>query len=127
LPRRGAAVTELAVCLPVLTLLVFGSIQACNLIYLKHGCITAAYEGTLELAKPNATNSSIAARAQQVLDGRGVKSSSIQILPAGVEASASPRGSTFTVEVTAEVRPNMSLSGFFPVPRRVHGRVTSTR
>ena len=71
--RRAAAATELAVCLPVLTLVVFGSIQACNLIYLKHGAVTAAYEGTLELAKRNATNASMTARAQQVLDARGIR------------------------------------------------------
>jgi hypothetical protein len=120
-------VTELAVCLPVLTLVVFGSIQACNLIYLKHGCITAAYEGTLELAKPNATSSSIVSRAQQVLTARGIRSSQIRLLPAGMEASAAARGTVFTVEVTAEVRPNMSLSGFFPMPANVTGRTVSTR
>jgi hypothetical protein len=125
-PRRAAAVTELAVCLPVLTLVVFGSIQACNLIYLKHGCITAAYEGTLELAKGNATNASIIARAQQVLDARGVRSSQIRVVPASDVAQAA-RGTPFTIEVTADVAPNMSLSGFFPLPRSVTGRIVSTR
>jgi hypothetical protein len=127
LKRRAAAVTELAVCLPMLTLIVFGSIQACNLIYLKHGCITAAYEGTLELAKSNATSASITSRAQQVLDARGIKSSTIRILPAGTEISSVTRGTQFSVEVSATVRPNMSLSGFFPTPASVTGRVTSTR
>jgi Flp pilus assembly protein TadG len=125
--RRGAAVTELAVCLPMLTLVVFGSIQACNLIYLKHGCITAAYEATLELAKPNATNSSITSRAQQVLTARGIGSSQIHLLPLGTEAANVAAGTLFTIEVTAEVQPNMSLSGFFPVPANVTGRITATR
>jgi hypothetical protein len=120
-------VTELAVCLPVLTLVVFGSLQACNLIYLKHGCITAAYEGTLELAKPNATSSSIVSRAQQVLTARGIRSSQIRLLPAGTEASTAARGTVFTLEVTADVGPNMSLSGFFPMPANVTGRLVSTR
>jgi hypothetical protein len=125
--RRAAAVTELAVCLPVLTLVVFGSIQACNLIYLKHGCITAAYEATLELAKPSTSNSSIISRAQQVLTARGIRSSQIRLLPAGTEASTASRGAVFTVEVTADVSPNMSLSGFFPMPPNVTGRLVATR
>jgi Flp pilus assembly protein TadG len=126
-PRRGAAVTELAVCLPVLTLIVFGSIQACNLIYLKHGCVTAAYEGSLELAKSNATSSSIVSRAQQVLTARGIRSTQIRLLPAGTEAATAARGAIFTLEVTADVRPNMTLSGFFPMPANVTGRIVSTR
>ena len=124
--RTGAAVTELAVCLPVLTLVVFGSIQACNLIYLKHGVITAAYEGTLELAKRNATSSSIVARAQQVLDARGVRDAEIRILPAGTDIGAATMGTPFTIEVTAKVRPNMSLAGFFPSPDTVSGRIVGT-
>jgi Flp pilus assembly protein TadG len=124
--RRAAAATELAVCLPLLTLVVFGSIQACNLIYLKHGAVTAAYEGTLELAKRNATSASIVARAQQVLDARGVRNAEIRITP-GTEVNGTLPGTQFTVEVTAPVRPNMSLSGFFPLPRNVTGRVAATR
>jgi hypothetical protein len=115
------------VCLPLLTLVVFGSIQACNLIYLKHGCITAAYEATLELAKSNATNASITSRAQQVLTARGIRSSRIRMLPASTEASNAARGTAFTIEVTADVRPNMSLSGFFPAPSTVTGRIVATR
>jgi Flp pilus assembly protein TadG len=124
--RRGVAVTELAVCLPMLVLVVFGSIQACNLIYLKHGCVSAAYEGSLELAKGNASNSSVSSRAQQVLDARGIRSSQIRLVPASEVASAS-RGTPFTIEVTADVATNMSLSGFFPLPRTVTGRIVSTR
>jgi hypothetical protein len=115
------------VCLPVLTLIVFGSIQACNLIYLKHGVITAAYEGTLELAKRNATSSSIEARAQQVLTARGIKSGQIRILPAGTEISSTSPGTQFSIEVTAAVKTNMSLSGFFPLPASVTGRIAATR
>lgn len=125
--RRAAAATELAVCLPVLTLVVFGSIQACNLIYLKHGCITAAYEGTLELAKRNATTASITRRAEQVLTARGVRAATIRLLPAGSEISDAAAGTPFTIEVSADVRSNMSLSGFFPLPRTVTGRISSTR
>jgi hypothetical protein len=110
----------------VLTLIVFGSIQACNLIYLKHGVVTAAYEGSLELAKRNATTASVTARAQQVLTARGVRNATIRITPAGTEVNGSEAGTQFTIEVTADVRTNMSLSGFFPAPATVSGRLLST-
>jgi len=111
----------------MLTLVVFGSIQACNLIYLKHGAITAAYEGSLELSKRNATNATIKARAEQVLAARNVKSATIRVLPAGFDAATSPPGTALTIEVIAEVRPNMPLSSFFPLPREVTGRIVATR
>ena len=125
--RRGLAVTELAVCLPLLTLIVFGSIQACNLIYLRHGLVTAAYEGTLELAKPNATNASIEARAQQVLDARGITSTTLRVLPNGTEASNSARGTPLIIDIRADVAPNMALSGWFPLPKQVNARLVGTR
>ncbi|MBX3425179.1 MAG: pilus assembly protein [Pirellulales bacterium] len=125
--RRGLAATELAVCLPLLVLIVFGSIQACNLIYLRHGLVTAAYEGTLELAKPNASNASIRVRAEQVLAARGIRNAQLQILPAGTEASSSMRGTPLTIDIRAEVKPNIALSGFFPLPNEVRVRLAGTR
>lgn len=125
--RRALAVAELAVCLPLLTLIVFGSIQACNLIYLRHGLITAAYEGTLELAKPDASNSSIYARAQQVLDARGITDTTLKVLPNGTDASNSNRGTPLTIRVRADVAPNMPLAGWFPLPNRVEVSLVGTR
>ena len=120
--------TELAVCLPLLTLVVFGSIQACNLIYLKHGCVTAAYEGTLELAKRNATSASITSRVQQVLTARGIRSSQIRILPAGTDIST--RGPGNALHARGDGRPcgrTCRSSGFFPTPQSVTGRIAATR
>jgi Flp pilus assembly protein TadG len=125
--RRGAAVAELAVCLPLLALVVFGSIQACNIVYLKHGVTTAAYEGTLELAKRSATNASVTARVQQVLDARGVSGATIRILPAGSDVSATAQGTALSVEVVAKVAPNMSLSKIMPTPPEVTSRIVGTR
>lgn len=126
-PRRGMAVTELAVCLPLLALIVFGSIQACNLIYLRHGLVTAAYEGTLELAKPNATTNSVEARIQQVLDARGITNSNIRVTPNGLEVAEAPRGTVYRLRVRAQVAPNMPLSGWFPLPDRVEALLVGTR
>ena len=75
--RPGLATVELAICLPMLVLIVFGSIQATNLIYLQHATTAAAYEGMLELARPNATNASVETRIQQVLDAREVVNTQI--------------------------------------------------
>ncbi|MEM9658800.1 MAG: TadE family protein [Planctomycetota bacterium] len=125
--RRGLAVAELAVCLPVITLVVFGSIQACNLIYLRQALTSAAYEGTMEVAKPNATNLSVAARVQQVLDARGVVESTIQIRPDGVAVATAPQGTPHTIVVSARVASNLSLAGFFPTPLSVHSSLAATR
>lgn len=125
--RRGTAASELAVCLPMLVLIVFGSLQACNLVYLKQGVVTAAYEGSLELAKRNATNSSIVARTQQVLDARGVKNADIRVLPGNVDVAAAALGTPVTVEVTAPVMQNVTLSRFFPLPTTVVSQVSATR
>ncbi|MCA9260424.1 MAG: pilus assembly protein [Planctomycetales bacterium] len=125
--RRGAAVVELAICLPLLVMLVFGSLQACNLIYLKHAITAAAYEGTLELAKPNATNATVLARVQQVLDARGVVSTNALILPSGSDVNAVATGTALTISVTANSAANLSFSGFFLSPATLSSNIVATR
>ena len=125
--RRAIATVELAICLPVLSLIVFGSIQATNLIFLQHATTAAAYEGSLEMAKSNATNSSVQSRIQQVLDAREVVNTTIRILPAGTDITRTPAGTLLTLEVVADVRPNLSLFGFIAAPNQVTGRIVSSR
>ncbi len=125
--RTAIATVELAICLPVLSLIMFGSIQATNLIFLQHAATAAVYEGSLEMAKSNATNASVQARIQQVLDAREVTNSSVVILPVGTDISRTPPGTLLTLEVTADVRANLSLFGFFVMPNEVTGKLVATR
>ena len=46
------AVVELAVCLPVLVLIIMGSIEACNLTFLKQKLTEAAYQGAMVATQP---------------------------------------------------------------------------
>lgn len=125
--RSAVATVELAICLPVLSLVVFGSIQATNLIFLQHAATAAVYEGTLEMAKTNATNASVQARIQQVLDAREVVNSTIKISPAGTDIAQIPPGTVLTLEATVDVRSNLSVYGFFAAPSQVTGRLVATR
>ncbi len=125
--HSAIATVELAICLPLLSLIMFGSIQATNLIFLQHATTAAVYEGSLEMAKSNATNASVQSRIQQVLDARDVANSSIAILPAGTDISQTPPGTLLTLEITADVRSNMSVFGFFLMPNQVTGRLVATR
>ena len=125
--RAGVATVELAICVPVLTLIVFGSIQATNLIFLQHAATAATYEGSLELAKSNATNASVQARIQQVLDARGIGNTTIAILPAGTDIAQTPPGTLVTLQVTADVQSNTSVFGFFSMQNQVTGTLVATR
>jgi Flp pilus assembly protein TadG len=125
--RAGVATVELAVCLPLICLLVFGSIQACNLIFLKHSITTAAYEGTLELVKAGSTNESVATRVAHVLDMRGVKKYKVNLSPGNKKVENTTAGFPFEIQVMAEVNPNLMLKGWFATTSEVSYTVTCPR
>ena len=125
--RRGTATVELAVCLPLLVLLVFGGIQACDIIYLKHSLTSAAYEGSLELNRSGATNADVEARIQQVLDSHGVESTAIQLLPEGIQVDEISYGTHVQLVVTANTKDNLMLSSFLMTPDTLQAEVTGTR
>jgi len=125
--RRGTAATELAVCLPLIVLLVFGSIQACGLVYLKHTATSAAYEATLELAKPNASNASVTARATQVLTALNVAGGTVEIFPANTNVAQATAGDAVSIVVTVPASPNLLVNVFFTNPDIVIARLAATR
>lgn len=125
--RRGAATIELATCLPLLCLVVFGSIQASNLIFLKHAVTSAAYEGTIELVRPNSTNTSVTDRIEHVLAAYEVNNGVIEILPSGTNVSALPTGTPIQIRVRADVDSNLAISGWFPLPATIQHTAVGPR
>ena len=125
--RRGVAAVELAVCAPVLVLLIFGSIQACELIYLHRSLVAAAYEGSLELSRADATNATVSARINQVLALQGVAAGTHTIGASGSAVENLRAGDTVVLTVGAPVGRNLALSGFFVLPESMSAELTCTR
>lgn len=109
--RNGAVAVEMAVVLPVLLLLIFGIIESCNLIFLKQALTVAAYEGVRASIADGTTDFDVNERADQILNDRNVKSSTLTISPTNF--TAAPYGSYIAVEVSAPYATNSIIPGWF--------------
>lgn len=118
--RRGAAVVEFAVCLPVLMLLILGSIEATSAVFLKQALTTAAYEGVRTAIRSGATTAEAEQRANNVLNVRQVRDANITFQPANIAAAA--RGQRITVQISAPISSNSPFIG-----RVIADRVTTVR
>lgn len=113
--RRGVAVAELAVCLPILFLVIFGSIEACNLLFMRQTLVAAAYEGALLGSRPGTTEAEILARVQTTLAARYVTSTSVDVDVNASDFAALRVGEKFTVHIEATSAGNdLGLNLFAP-------------
>jgi Flp pilus assembly protein TadG len=119
--RRAVASAELAVCLPVMVLLVFGSIEATCFIFLQQSLQVAAYEGARDACRIDATHEAATARARNILDSRDVQGASIQFHANDIGKLS--RGEPVIVEVTAPTRKNSPLAGQWIANRDLRARV----
>ncbi len=123
--RQGTAAVELAVCLPVIILLVFGAIEAASFIFLKQSLNVAAYEAAREVIRSGAFNADGETRAVNVLDARNVADYSITY-PNG-EAGTTVRGQEIVVLVSAPTQSNSPLAGQFVPNRQLTARVVMVK
>jgi Flp pilus assembly protein TadG len=79
--KRGVAAAELAVCLPVVVLLVIATIEACSAIFLKQSLTVAAYEGVRTALEEGSTASAVQATCNQILSDRKVQEASVTLTP----------------------------------------------
>lgn len=110
-PRRGTAVVEVAVCLPILVTVFLGSIEICNAICLKQGATAAAYEAARVASNTGGTLVAAQARAGEVLTARSITGATVQFTPATQEAWI--RGSDLVVSVSVPASNLGSLNMFF--------------
>lgn len=103
-PRRGVATVELAFCLPLLLLLVLGSIETCNVVFQKQTMTAAAYEAARTALRQDATSAQARAFAEQVLQARNVRTFTLTFSP--TEVSNLPRGTPITVQISSPADQN---------------------
>lgn len=107
--RRGAALVEFAVCLPVIMILILGSMEATSAIFVRQALTTSAYEGIREAIRTGSNSAVATARAQAVLTARQIRSSTIRFTPIDVRSAA--RGSRVVIEVSAPYAANSPFFG----------------
>ena len=107
--RTGAALVEFTVLMPVLMVVVFGTIEAASMIFLKQALVQASYESAKVLARRDGTEVGAIRVANEVANGRRIDNLDIQFEPANIESV--PRGTFVRVIISAPADAN-SLTGF---------------
>lgn len=104
--RRGVAAVEAALALPLLVVLVFGSIELARGIFFKQSLSIAAYEGARAVSRAGATNADAETRIGEFLASRNITNYQIRFNPD--VTTETPRGTRLNVTVIAPL-PNGGL------------------
>jgi Flp pilus assembly protein TadG len=97
--RRGTAVVEFAVCLPILVILVLGAIECTSMIFLKQSLNVVAYEAIRVAIRNDGTTAAANARANEVITERDIDGVNFSFSPSNIDGL--DRGTPIQVTVTA--------------------------
>jgi hypothetical protein len=109
--RKGAAIVELAIVLPLLLLLLMGTIEACAAMHLQQSIDIASYEAVRTGLLPKSSPGLVKLTAEKFLKTRNTKGATISITPANFDTAAI--GTTITVSISAPSNENLPVSPFF--------------
>lgn len=116
--RFGTAVIELAIVLPVIVLITFGTLEICDGIFLRQKIELAANEGARVAIRKGSTKAEVEAAVKKNLDARGVSygsdiSSAVTVTPdPGLAPTLTPVSVRVTVDTNANLRLGLSLYQF---------------
>jgi Flp pilus assembly protein TadG len=120
--RKGAAIVEFAVVLPIIVVLVLGTIEATSMIFLQQSLKLAAYEGARTSIVPGAELENVEAACARVLEARRISATTIAVQPANF--ASEPYGTLIRVEVSAECDSNSFFPSWFYAERQSVAAVT---
>ena len=123
--RTGAALVEFAICLPVLVLIVLGSIEATSAVFVRQSLVVAAYEAAREAVRRDGDITEARQRAENVLRLRNVKNATVTITPTNL--GSLKRGQDVKVEISTNTRANSPFFGRIVTDRRVSVSTTMVR
>lgn len=108
--HRGVAVVELAVCLPVLMLIVIATIESSAMIFLQQSLSITAYEGARVSLSPGATAQDVADQCDLLMQSREIKKGTVRVTP--LNLASVPAGDWISVEVNAPFGDNSLMGGW---------------
>jgi len=109
-PRNGVAATELAVCMPVIVLVVLATVEACAMIFLQQSLSIAAYEGARVALTPDAKVANVAYQCELILKDRDVQGATVSVQPSDIQGAA--EGQWILVEARAPFNKNSMAGGW---------------
>ncbi len=110
--RQAAAAVELAVCLPVIVVLVFGALEGANILFCKQAMVEAAYESCKHASRADGTSAHANTLATDILKARRVNRSTITFTPANVELANPGQEVSVNIKVSANERTYTRLGLF---------------
>jgi Flp pilus assembly protein TadG len=117
--RRGVAVVELAIMLPVFVLILFATIEACTMIFLQQSLKIAAHEGVRAAVVPGSTATNVNNTTLTFLTQRNVNTATITITPSNY--TSQPYGTILQVQVSAPCSANCIFPPLFYAGMTVTG------
>lgn len=98
--RQGVAAVEMALILPVLLIVLFGTINCSELMHFRKSMVVAASDGIRLASQRESTSAEALARTNAVLASRRVSNPTITLQPANVELAAP--GDVIQMQITAD-------------------------
>lgn len=106
--RRGVEIVELAFALPVMSVIIFGTLELCEVNFTKQSLAVAAYEAGRLAGRPNTSSAVVEARFVDIVAARRVNDVTLTIDPA--EISDVAVGDQIRITATAPVSANSTTS-----------------
>ena len=116
LDRVGAAVVEAAICLPVLVLILFGTIETCNMLFVSQSLKIVAFEGSRVGTVPGAEADNVQYQCETLLDDRDISGATIAFTP---DPATLQPGEFFQVTIEAPCGPNSVIGSAFFAGRTI--------
>ena len=106
--RLGAEIVELAFALPVMSIIIFGTLELCEVIFVKQSLAVATYEAGRVAGRPGTTSAMVEARFNDILNSRRGNSFTLTITPP--EVSSASMGDQIRLVATAPITGNASTN-----------------
>lgn len=109
--RRGAALIEMALFLPVFFMITMATVETCRVMYLRQTLTIAAYECARIGIVPGMKRDDIATQFNLILDGRKVKAGNLTLVPS--DPTTLQFGDILTVSASAPADSNALVGSWF--------------